>query len=199
MKRYAFIDVQNTETTAIKVLGFEIDWKKLSKVLINDWGCIDVNLYPGIDYTDEQRQKVFQDLADFGVNVIPKYYRVYKVGDKVVQHKCVECNADQAVTIDMGYQWKCNCDVELTLDVMNLDFQHTEVLIFTGDGDFEYLVKHVIKKGGKVAIISTSRKHRIGGRYFTSRLSTKLKNLRKEYPNDFRIVELNNLKLKIKK
>lgn len=29
MKRYAFIDVQNTETTANKMLGFVIDWKKL--------------------------------------------------------------------------------------------------------------------------------------------------------------------------
>ena len=29
MKRYAFIDVQNTESTTRKLLGFLIDWRKL--------------------------------------------------------------------------------------------------------------------------------------------------------------------------
>lgn len=33
MKKYAFIDVQNTDSTTKKLLNFEIDWKKLANIL----------------------------------------------------------------------------------------------------------------------------------------------------------------------
>lgn len=199
MKRYAFIDVQNTETTALKTLGFEIDWKKLFQFLKDDWNCLEATFYPGIDYTDQYRQEVFNELQEIGARVVPKYYKVYKVGDKVIKHNCTECGTEQAVIVDMGYQWKCNCDVELTLDVMQLDFNDSEVLLFTGDGDFEYLAQYIIEKGGKVAIVSSSKKMTKSKRYFTARLSTKFNRLREDNSNSFRILELNNIKLKIKK
>ncbi|KKT41188.1 MAG: hypothetical protein UW30_C0011G0019 [Candidatus Giovannonibacteria bacterium GW2011_GWA2_44_13b] len=36
--RYAFIDVQNTDTTTKKLLGFYIDWEKLFNFLKKNWG-----------------------------------------------------------------------------------------------------------------------------------------------------------------
>ena len=44
-KKYAFIDVQNTESTTRKLLGFIIDWKKLFQFLKNSWGCEKVFFY----------------------------------------------------------------------------------------------------------------------------------------------------------
>jgi len=39
MKRYAFIDVQNTESTTNQLLGFVIDWHKMYKYLKENKNC----------------------------------------------------------------------------------------------------------------------------------------------------------------
>ena len=39
------------------------------------------------------------------------------------------------------YNSKSNCDVDLTVDAMEEAGPDKEFLIFTGDGDFEYLIK----------------------------------------------------------
>ena len=49
MRRYAFIDVQNTASTAQKMLGFLIDWKKVCDYLKNKKSCSEIFLYTGID------------------------------------------------------------------------------------------------------------------------------------------------------
>lgn len=49
MKRYAFIDVQNTETTTRKLLGFDVDWLRLVEYLKNTKSCSEVYLYTGIN------------------------------------------------------------------------------------------------------------------------------------------------------
>ncbi len=50
MKRYAFIDVQNTETTALKVLKFALDHQKLFTYLKDKWKCERIFFYPGIQH-----------------------------------------------------------------------------------------------------------------------------------------------------
>lgn len=77
-KKYAFIDVQNTETTTFKVLGFEVDYYRLFEYLKQNQGCEVVYLYPGIKYGDTNRENLFIELSKLGAIYRPKYYFTYK-------------------------------------------------------------------------------------------------------------------------
>ena len=56
----------------------------------------------------------------------------------------------------MGYNRKSNCDVDLTVDAMEEAGPGKEFFIFTGDGDFEYLIRKVVEKSTKVYIVSSN-------------------------------------------
>lgn len=199
MKKFAFIDVQNTETTTLKVLKFIIDHERLFSFLKNEWNCEKVFFYPGIQRGDEIRDGIFSRLLGKGAIVRSKYYIIYKNEDKIVSTKCPKCNTQITEQIDMGHSWKCNCDVELTMDVLDKASTDTEIILFTGDGDFELLIKGIIEKGSQVTIVSSAKKQQKGSRYSTSRLSTKLRNLTKESGTPVRFIELDNLKFRINK
>jgi len=105
MKRFAFIDVQNTETTALKVLNFVFDWQKLINYLETRWDCEKIFFYPGIQENDEIRKNLFTNLAGNKSEVIVriKEYRVYKNQDKISSVPCPNCKIDVVHKVDMGY------------------------------------------------------------------------------------------------
>ena len=199
MKRFAFIDVQNTETTTLKVLKFAVDHEKLFLYLKDKWMCEKIFFYPGIQYGDDIREKLFSKLTELGAIIRPKYYFVYKNSDKMVSTNCPKCNTQVTQQIDMGHTWKCNCDVELTSDVLDHADKNTEIFLFSGDGDFEFLIEKVVRKGAKVSIVSSAQRIQKGPRYSTSRLSTKLRKLTQTSGSPVKFIEINNLKFKIKK
>lgn len=88
--------------------------------------------------------------------------------------------------------------VDLTVDAMEYAGRNTEFLIFTGDGDFDYLIRQVIAKGTKVYVVSSNAGIRKPG-INTKRLSTKLKNLIKEHKNDVYLINIDSWKMRIKK
>ncbi len=198
-RRFAFIDVQNTETTTRRVLGFLVDWMKLYKFLKDDWKCEKVFFYTGIDAGDLETQKEFELLIEGGGVVRSKVVFSYKNRNKNIKIKCPKCDYKFNEIVDMGYNRKSNCDVDLTVDAMEYSGENTEFYIFTGDGDFEYLIKKVVKKGTIAHIVSSAKRIKSGPRYSTSRFSTKLRNLTQEKGNPVDFLNINNLKVKIKK
>jgi uncharacterized LabA/DUF88 family protein len=149
VKRFAFIDVQNTETTTLKVLKFATDHERLFKYLKDKWQCEQVFFYPGIQYNDEIRDALFGRLKTLGAIIRPKYYSIYKNEDKIVSTHCPKCDTEITQKVDMGNSWKCNCDVEMTMDILDHVKEDTELLIFTGDGDFESLIERAVERGGE--------------------------------------------------
>ena len=141
MKRYAFIDVQNTASTAQKMLGFVIDWEKLCDFLKNKKSCSEILFYTGIDNGDVDTAREFDAISKLGCcTVKSKPIFAYKNRDKTIGLKCHKCQAENIHTIDMGYTKKSNCDVELSVDMIEKSAPEVELYIFTGDGDFEYLL-----------------------------------------------------------
>ncbi|OGZ83533.1 MAG: hypothetical protein A2599_00120 [Candidatus Staskawiczbacteria bacterium RIFOXYD1_FULL_39_28] len=194
---YAFIDFQNTDTTTKKLLGFAIDWKKLCNFLKNNWKCEKVFLYIGVDDRDLEMAKISEELKNSGFIVRDKKLFSYKNKDKEINVSCPKCGNKFIEKIDTGFNKKANCDVDLTVDAMDLAKNGDVFYIFTGDGDFEFLIRNVILKGVKAYIISSAKKIIIRDRYFTSRLSKKLKNICGEFPGKANLIEINDLKLKI--
>ena len=197
MTKYAFIDFQNTDSTTKKLLGFKINWIKLYEFLKNNWKCEKVFLYAGVDEGDVEATELMEKMEEKGCVVRAKTVFAYKNKDKDINVACPSCGNTFIEKIDNGYNRKSNCDVDLTVDAMDMAISNAEFYLFTGDGDFEYLIRNVNLKGVKVRVISSSRKIKSGPRYFTSRLSKKLRKLFSENTGQVDFIEINNLRMKI--
>ena len=198
-RRFAFINVQNTETTTRRILGFLVDWRKLNAFLKDDWRCEKVFFYTGIDAGDSETEKEFDLLVKEGGTIRSKVVFSYKNKNRDIKVKCPKCDNKFTEIIDIGYNRKSNCDVDLTVDVMECAGENSEFYIFTGDGDFEYLIKKAVEKGTMVHIVSSAKKVKSGPRYSTSRFSTKLRDLTREKGKPVDFLNIDNLKLKIRK
>jgi uncharacterized LabA/DUF88 family protein len=200
MRRYAFIDIQNTASTTQKMLGFVIDWNKLCDYLKNKKSCSEIFMYTGIENGDIETAKEFDELSKNNCCIVKsKSVFAYKNKDKTISVKCSNCGENNIHVIDMGYRKKSNCDVELSVDVMEKSAPDVELLIFTGDGDFEYLVRKALEKGvSKISVISYSGKAIKSG-LTVSRFSTKFQKLIAEKKDKVFYISLLDIKEKIKK
>ena len=52
---------------------------------------------------------------------------------------------------------KCNMDIELAIDVMEMAQYLDHIVLFSGDGDFRRMVEAVQRKGVRVTVVSTTR------------------------------------------
>ncbi|MDP2651595.1 MAG: NYN domain-containing protein [bacterium] len=202
MRRYAFIDAQNTESTAQQFCGFSIDWKKLYDYLHDDkWSCDKIFYYTGIETGDDALASEFENLAKQpGCTVRAKPVFLFKRRNKMVRINCVKCQEENISVVEMGYDRKANCDVELTIDVLENTTAEPEVelLIFTGDGDFEPLIRKVAGIAKKVYIISNTRKFEVAG-LIKARFSSKLKKLLEDMNDKVFFINIDNLKNRIKR
>ena len=199
MAKYAFVDVQNTDITTKKILGFQIDWMNFYQFLKNDWKCEKVFLYIGVDAGDLETTQILEELEKQGCIVRGKTVFAYKNRDKDIEILCPRCQHKFIEHVDMGYNRKSNCDVELTVDAMENAKDDNEFYIFTGDGDFEFLVRVVNKKGTQVHIVSSPKKIKTGPRYYAKRFSTKLRDLIASNPQMVSFINIDNIRLKIQK
>ncbi|OGN34447.1 MAG: hypothetical protein A3I39_03365 [Candidatus Yanofskybacteria bacterium RIFCSPLOWO2_02_FULL_47_9b] len=199
MKKYAFIDVQNTDTTTKKLLGFQIDWPKFYLFLKNNWKCDKVFIYTGVDEGDIETITMLESLETKGCIVRAKTVFAYKNKDKDMDIICPNCQHPFIKSVDMGYNRKSNCDVELAVDAIEHAGKNNQFYIFTGDGDFEFLIRNINKKETRVAVVSSPRKVKTGPRHFSSRLSTKLRTMISESSGQSTFIDINNIRLKIQK
>ncbi len=197
--RYAFIDVQNTETTVSQLLGFVIDWQKMYQYLKKEWNCEKIFFYSGIAEGDDEKASEYLQLKTLGYEMQPKTYKIYKNPDKLIKIICSKCSNQIDYTISGGVRWKSNCDAELAVDATNLAKEGLEFIIFTGDGDFEYVIRNAIEKKVKVYVVSSPKKIRVTARYYLSRFSTKLRDLIAEKKDSVIFLDINDWKMKIKK
>ena len=197
--RYAFIDVQNTEGTVNQILGFVIDWQKMYQYLKEQWNCEKIFFYSGIDQDNNDKADEHLSLKNLGYEMRVKPYKIYKNPDKTIKIICPKCSNEIDHKVEGGVRWKSNCDGELSVDATNLVATGVEFLIFSGDGDFEYVIRNAVEKGVKVYVVSSSKKIIVAPRYSISRFSTKLRELIAEKKDSVFYVDIGLWKLKIKK
>ena len=111
----------------------------------------------------------------------------------------IKTGLENIYTIDMGYRKKSNCDVELSVDVIEKSSKDVELFVFTGDGDFEYLIRKALDKGvNKVTVVSYALKESKVA-VTISRFSTKLRDLIAEKKNKVFYMSLRDIQVHIKK
>lgn len=193
-KRFAFIDVYNTTNTTEKLHNFVIDWYKLYDYLKRQWNCEKVFFYAGIEIGDINTEQEYLELKKLGYKMQTKPTMSYKRRDKIVKIICSNCGDANTKNISMGYEKKSNCDSELTVDALELAKPDVEMCIFTGDGDFTYLIERLVEKGVSVKLVSSNAKpFPAMNRRFSSRLRELLKK------PEVNLIEINNLKERIEK
>lgn len=141
-----YIDGANVFYTQRK-LGWFIDWKKAKDFIERDKEVIEWRYYAGLKNDDEKMQKYLRYLNAIGFNTSTKPLKKIKISDEETLFKIYKTN----------YIYKANFDVEITADILLDKFKPDEIIIFSGDSDFRYLVKKLKDTGLKVTIFSSRK------------------------------------------
>jgi uncharacterized LabA/DUF88 family protein len=136
-----FIDGANTYAAA-KTLGFDIDYKRLLKEFQGRGILVRAFYYTAI--IEDQEFLSIRPLIDWldynGFTVVTKPSKEF-----------IDASGRRKV--------KGNMDIELTVDAMELAGHVDQIVLFSGDGNFRYLVEAVQRRGVHVTVVSTVSCH----------------------------------------
>lgn len=141
-----YIDGANMFYTQMK-LGWFVDWKKIKDYLKENNDILEMRYYTGVKDEDEKMASFLNYLDSVGITPITKPIKVIKVDDNHHSKKLYKYSEI----------YKSNCDVEITTDILLERKELDEIILFTGDSDFQYLIKK-LKDTGKKVIVFSSRK-----------------------------------------
>lgn len=133
-----FIDDSNLFHSQ-KTMGWKIDYCKLLEYLKScSTQDIVVRIYTPIKANDVGRENFANKLQRIGYSVVRKEIKMIRglAGDL----------------------FKGNLDIELALDAYRYCDEYDNLILFSGDSDFAYLLD-VLREKGKTTIVISSRKH----------------------------------------
>lgn len=133
-KTAVFIDAANILYSQ-QAFGWQVDYKRLIACLKNDFDIIFVGFYYGEIKTNDGQKRFFQMLEDNG----------YTLRTKPVKY----------IKTPKGTLLKGNLDVELAFDILRLKEKLNTCVLFSGDSDFEVVLKYLREKKKKVIVVST--------------------------------------------
>jgi uncharacterized LabA/DUF88 family protein len=132
-----FIDGANLYATA-KTLGFDIDYKRMLGEFRARGYLLRAYYYTAL--VEDQEYSSIRPLIDWldynGFTVVTKAAKEFT--DSTGRRKV-----------------KGNMDIELAVDAMELAPRVDHIVLFSGDGDFRYLVEALQRRGVKVSVVST--------------------------------------------
>jgi uncharacterized LabA/DUF88 family protein len=143
------VDGANVYSTC-KALGFEIDYKRL---LASFEGVV-MKAYYFTAMAPRTEQSNLRPMIDWleynGWTIIQKDYKEFRDS---VRYRCSHCNEDNVVTTT---KTKGNMDIEMAVIANEIAPYVTDLFIFTGDGDFRFLVEALQRRYGiRVNVVSS--------------------------------------------
>jgi len=124
-----FVDVQNIYYTTRQAYARQFNYRRFWQRILHQGEIISATAY-AIDKGDEQQQKFQSALKHIGFDVKLKPY---------IQRSDGSAKGD----------W----DVGIAIDVMEIAEQADEIILLSGDGDFDLLLKKVNEKYGCKTIV----------------------------------------------
>jgi len=135
-KVLVMIDAANLESS-VKDLEWWIDYNKLRK-LFDGNELVDIRDYC-VQHGTEDQNNFFAFLKNNGFTLITKPLKVIKTEE-----------------VEEADVRKADFDVEIAVDAMEMIDSFDTLVLFSGDSDFDYLLKNIQKKGKRTLVISTS-------------------------------------------
>ncbi|PJB50901.1 hypothetical protein CO101_03480 [Candidatus Berkelbacteria bacterium CG_4_9_14_3_um_filter_39_23] len=115
-------------------MGWFIDWQKIIKWLNTSYQVIDLKFYTGVKQDDKKSQKFNSRLESYNYQVIAKPLK--------------------KICFSKGkFIYKANFDVEMAVDLILEKDEFQIVILFSGDSDFDYVIKKLRKFNKKVIVI----------------------------------------------
>ena len=133
-----FIDAANIELSA-KDLGFQVDYKRLHKWLSKECNLEFVGFFT-VRFDNAKHDAFLTVLKKSGYKLVTKPLKLIK-------------NRRDGTHIR-----KANFDVEIAVEAMKRVVSFDTFILFSGDSDFDYLIK-VLKKNGKRVIVVSLKYH----------------------------------------
>lgn len=138
MRTYAFIDASNI-IYGTKDEDWKVDFRKLFKYLKERYKCKKIYYFAGVEKDNKKQEKFYNLLGGIGYDLVLKAVKIY-------------------TQLDGSKVRKANCDVDLTFYAMRDLDKFEKVIFLSGDGDFEILLKHLIKIKKEVVVFANSRR-----------------------------------------
>ena len=135
-KAKIYIDGANIFYTQ-KQIGWNINWIKVKKYLGKNSQIIEIRYYTGVKKNDTKMSKYLNYFDKIGITTVTKPIKIIKTGNGII--------------------FKSNFDVEMTTDILLDRISIDRIILFTGDSDFNYLIKK-LKDLGKYVVVYSSRK-----------------------------------------
>ena len=132
-----FIDGVSLHATS-RTLGFDIDFKRLLKEFEDRGSLLRAFYYTSM--IEDHEYSSIRPLTDW------LSYNGYTVVTKAVK-EFTDASGRRKV--------KGNMDIELAVDAMALADQIDQMVLFSGDGAFRYLVEAIQRRGVRVTVVST--------------------------------------------
>lgn len=203
-----YIDYANVRPWSTK-LGWHVDPKRLKQFLDSFTNICSAKIYNGTLTGDKDSEDLSKDLEKLGYELITKPVKIMRksidvssipsdstiilkdfVRKSLLQQLKVETieylNSRLREINEQGIRyvedWKCNFDVEMSLDMLiaHRKKKIENFIIWSGDSDFESPILKLLKDGKKVYLFATARK-----------VSRELNDLKQ---NGLRIFEINKIR-----
>ena len=133
-KVIVFVDAANLESS-LKDLGWHMDYKRLYNYFKNNMDLVRIRFYSA-SFGNEAHTNFFIVLRRTGFKLVTKKLKTIFNGEDCIN--------------------KANFDVEITLDAKNFMDKYDTLVLFSGDSDFEYLIKFLRMSNKKVIVVSSS-------------------------------------------
>ena len=132
---------------AQKKMGWSLDWKKIKKYLSEKYEVIEFKYYQGLKKGDNSVVSYLKYLDHLGFVTMTKPVKIIKINNN---HPMSKLHNYKEI-------YKCNFDVEITADMI-FDRQNVdECILFSGDSDFDYVVKRLRDVGKKIIVFSSKK------------------------------------------
>lgn len=141
-----YIDGSNIFYTQ-KKLGWSLDWQKAKTYLEQNRGISEYRYYTGLKEGDEKMPKFLRYLDAIGFIPVTKPLKKIKVTPDEYSY----------LVSKTGFIFKANFDIEITADILLDRTSLDEIVLFSGDSDFEYLIKKLKNRGQKVIIFASKK------------------------------------------
>ena len=135
-KVIVFVDTANLESS-LKDLGWHMDYQKLYDYFSKNTNLYAIRFYC-VRFNSIDQEKFFTVLKKMGFKLVTKKMKIIRDGNATIR--------------------KANFDVEITYDALELRKKYDNLVLFSGDSDFEYLINK-LKGYRKRTIVVSTRYH----------------------------------------
>ena len=145
-KAKVYIDGSNI-FHAQKKLGWLLDWAKIKKYLEADYEILEWRYYIGVKDGDEGMAGFLRYLNAIGIKAVTK----------PLKKIALDLGDSRAKLTGQNHIYKANLDIEITVDILLDMGEVKELILFSGDSDFAYLIKRLRDLGKRVTIYSSRK------------------------------------------